>query len=337
MMNPAIDVRPPALRRRGFTLIEMLSVIGVIGILVGLLLPAVQSAREAARRSQCASHLKDLALAANNFATTHGGLPPASTGKLVRTPFGGVVGINSYSPQCRLLPYLEQSPLFDSINFDLPANAIESLEGRQNTVVSVQLSTFLCPSESAAGLGPNGHNSYRANVGVESLRSDGTPHLAWGVADGPFANEIPMPLSNITDGLSYTLGFSEKPLGSGAGPYSPFRDWAVPDVMTYTADQWVSACARITDATPKRLDAGATWVLASPKYTHFYASAPPNSAVPDCGQLPHGVFAARSYHPGGVLAAMVDGSVHFFASGTDPRTWRALGTRAGGEAVEIPR
>jgi prepilin-type processing-associated H-X9-DG protein len=146
-------------------------------------------------------------------------------------------------------------------------------------------------------------------------------------------------LSWFRDGLSNTLAFSEKPVGSGmTGSYDPFRDWVFRswDDGLLTMDQWIDACSQIVpDDT--RLDAGGSWMIPGAIYSHFFASAPPGTRIPDCGStnpnMGIGVFAARSYHPGGVNAAMADGSVRWFSSATHVKTWRSLGTRAGGEVV----
>src|SRR6185312_5497182 len=114
------------------------------------------------------------------------------------------------------------------------------------------------------------------------------------------------------------------------GPYQP--------LISVTADDWVEQCSRRTRAEPVsvRLDTGRTWLLGFGIFTRFLTSTPPNSLVPDCGvNAGQGVLAARSQHPGGVHALMADGSARFFKDGIDARTWRALGTRRGGELISI--
>ena len=140
------------------------------------------------------------------------------------------------------------------------------------------------------------------------------------------------------DGLSNTLAFSEKPIGSWPnGNFSAFRDWHdLPGSPVYsTADGWVAACSRKADAGGFHLDAGRSWLIYGAIFTQFYTIVPPNSPIPDCGTEAVanglGIFAARSYHPGGVNAALGDGSVRWFSSSIAVPVWRALGTRAGGE------
>lgn len=146
-------------------------------------------------------------------------------------------------------------------------------------------------------------------------------------------------LASFVDGLSNTLAFSEKPIGSVlGGVYNPRRGWVqYVEALPERADDWISACShlRASELDPV-LGAGASWMLHGAIYTHFYASAPPNTIIPDCGRRTDfglGLFSARSYHPGGVNAAMADGSVRWFASSTSVATWRSLGTKAGREIV----
>ena len=162
--------------------------------------------------------------------------------------------------------------------------------------------------------------------------------------DGAFTYNGTRP-ANFFDGLSFTLAFSEKLVG-GANPglFTPGRDWILERInvqfpISVSADEWVAYCSRRSfpaDLVAVKLDAGRSWMLGGCIYTEFLVSAPPNSEVPDCGGGTAGgigVFAARSLHPGGVNAAMADGSVRFFNNKINIPLWRALGTRGGGELV----
>ena len=215
--------------RKGFTLIELLVVIGIIAILIGLLLPAVQAAREAARRARCANNLRQLILATHSFESTFGGFPPAQFWGPNVDPMDPKEGF--YSVQCKLLSYVEQASLYDSINFSLPSGYPNYLQKYHSTSAAQMINVFLCPSDPRIRSTPFAVNSYRACTGLGESRSPGGVTIELLNNDGVFAptdygQSRVLPLSSIVDGLSNTLAFSEKPVGSGAGTtYSPFRDW----------------------------------------------------------------------------------------------------------------
>ena len=330
--------------RPAFTLIELLVAIGVIGLLVGLTLPAVQSAREAARRSQCAHNLRQLALATNNFASTFNGFP-------ARVTFHEIsprprLKFSQASLHCQLLGFLEASNLYNAINFDVVMVFSEELPPENMTARGWTTSSFLCPSDPLAASAA-GCQSYRGNVGLGEFVSIGPGwrrprESGYGAFGESF--EV-LPLSAFTDGMANTIAFSEKRVGSGLGPYNPARDWVggvmVPSDRSATADEWVSLCSSLPPVSARAavFDSGRDWLITGARFSTFYTSVPPNSLVPDCGNAHlngDGIFAARSDHPGGVNAAMADGSVRWVASTIATATWRALGTRGGGELVSGP-
>jgi prepilin-type N-terminal cleavage/methylation domain-containing protein/prepilin-type processing-associated H-X9-DG protein len=330
--------------RRGFTLIELLVVIGIIAILAALLLPAVQAAREAARRARCTQNLKQMIAAVHGFESFHGGFPSAFT----YTYFGPTrQDFSDTSTHVVLLPYLEQVALYNAINFNVPIGDFNGFRPDNQTAATTTLDVFLCPSDPHSAADPYGCVSYRINGGMGELRRGpvGSPPQpgfilidtgAFSSTHGPV-----MPVSAIRDGLSNTLAFAEKKIGSGSARYNPARDWIqvlpIPS-WALTADDWIEVCSHLPNADGGRTDSGRMWLFYGAIYTEFYASVPPNSIIPDCGSggggYP-GLFAARSHHPGGVNAAMADGSVRWFTSSINRATWRALGTRAGGEVVAV--
>lgn len=313
---------------RGVTLIELLVVVSIVAIVTGLALPAVQAARAAARRVYCGNNLKQVALGLSAYEATWGLFPPKA---LVHALPNGL--ISHASVQSAILPYMEFGATYNAINFRTPFLLADDLGSSNATASRMMISTFICPDDAVASRG-GPFNSYRANVGTcTGCYPD--------VDDGLFIALHGTRLGSIQDGLSNTLAFAEKPVGSQDGPYSPFRDWIwkpLPPDRSRGSD-WIPICSSLTraDIVSARRDAGATWLLAGASYTHFFVLTPPNSRVADCGDFMdagRGVFSARSYHVGRVACAMADGSVHWVTPSITPKVWTALGTRYGGELVD---
>lgn len=320
--------RPP----RGITLIELLVAVGITAIGVGLLVPRVLEAREEARTAQCTGHLKQIALATHNYAQTWGGFPPSMMHGLASHSPGGSRAI-SPSPQVMILPYLEQGPLYNSINFGASFDDINNLGLENRTAASTKLSSFLCPSDATAHRPSDGPGaiSYRANHGP----CDACPEEG----HGAFAALDVMRLASFTDGTTNTILFAEKLIGTGDGPYDPRRDWLeVPTRTLRSADEWLTVCRGQTDPSRGRFQGGRTWMIAGGIDTYFYTATTPNSPVPDCGTASDnngvGVFSARSDHPLGVNVAMADGACRRYQATISPAIWRALGTRDLGDLVE---
>jgi prepilin-type N-terminal cleavage/methylation domain-containing protein/prepilin-type processing-associated H-X9-DG protein len=327
-------------RRPGFTLIELLVVIAIIAVLIALLLPAVQSAREAARRIQCSSNLKQLGLALHNYHASWGGFP---VGFLYA--YQGVLPNSSpsqyrWSVLAQMSPYLEQSALFNAINFDFPLAHKPTSSGAlfwpyfpaNTTAMATQVALFLCPSDGAPppaeGSGPTNY-AFCAGSGING--GDATN------ADGAFILGPSESVASILDGTSQTAAASEHSLGI-AGPYS--QPSPVPMPMP-----WSRAMARVV-AAPLTDDAcalaGNGWLLnkgsswwdgnyQNALYNHYL---PPNANRPDCIVYHNpGWTAARSFHPGGVNLLFCDGHVAFAKDPINPSVWRAISTRAAGEAL----
>ena len=346
--------------RRGFTLIELLVVIAIIGVLIALLLPAVQMAREAARRAQCTNNLKQIGLALHNYISTYDTLPPSGSrdddsGGLQR---GGISPRqNAYCMKIRMIGYMEQQVMFNATNFSLDPSWNNGWEMANTTVRNIKISTLICPSDLLPGnrnnlQGPSGglpHN-YPNNVGNNRYFNGWVP-------DGPayfpgWDTQIrqTLTLANIADGTNNSAIFSEHLKGDGSSP-AVARDGLG---MVYTVP--VGQGANLgTGITGEYLNAnncqqngltrnfswkGERWILQDPGRGGFYSHTQlPNrrSCGYNGGDVGSDSFetmeAAGSSHPGGVNVLFLDGSVRFLKSSINYQTWHAIGTIAGGKVI----
>jgi len=326
---------------RGFTLVEALTVVGVVGLLAGLTLPAVQRAREAAARVACSNNLRQIGLALNAYTAALDRMP-LGVGLPNRKQVGPdrIVLFKQYSVFAQLLPHLERRALFDATNFDVGLNDFLMHPGRgatagieaNRTVAASTVATFLCPSDAHLQPLDFGGCSYRANLGASgsAFPSDG-PFMDGLRSTGPAA---------ITDGLSATLAFSEKLRGSGGSRPHPRRDMYYMDAgWSHVPERSYETCSRSLNTDSRSFTkGGATWLIGTLSQSCYNHVMAPNDPVPDCVQsrmVPvGGLVGARSDHSGGVQGAFCDGSVRFILNGVTREVWKALGTRAGGELIE---
>jgi prepilin-type N-terminal cleavage/methylation domain-containing protein/prepilin-type processing-associated H-X9-DG protein len=350
-------------RPRGFTLIELLVVIAIIAVLIALLLPAVQSAREAARRAQCTNNLKQMALAALNFESTYGQLPP---GWGPVPTFGGSAG--RANPKVLILPYLENGNTYNAFNLSWNLNVYQTT-GPNYTAQDQTVSAYVCPSDpadakvtatSSTGTSQAGYSNYMASTGGTAAQIIGSTDPSFekntvflGVfnvqldANGNVTNKVTM--ASITDGTSNTGMFAETKrsnlanlvypaMYNGSTPYSMDMVYLVSASDPSWSNQvWPQPCgnwssSQVWDLIDYR---GGEYYRNLPMTANYSHTIPPNFKSYDCGNYSFNGShaAARSYHPGGANAAFCDGSVHFMKDSISPPTWMALGTRAGGEVV----
>jgi len=325
-------------KRRGFTLIELLVVIAIIGVLVALLLPAVQMAREAARRTQCTNNLKQFGLAFHNHMDAFGTFPPGADNQASSKLQGWAM---------RVIPFLEQQALYNAINLDLSWSNAANL-----TVTQTSVGVFLCPSDPNTGTQQNPGTSFRVkgnycvnygqgdfNQGAYGATGDGVTgsNLPNGIVSqgrGPFRSwngnqpaSAPSKSGDFLDGMSNTMAMSEVLIPANNGNFSDAR--------------------------------GDLWSANSKCGNQFEAYLPPNSMIPDwldstsqcqgppedpgmatnppCdGSTPGSASrfnAARSKHPGGVSVLMSDGSVRFVKNSVKINVWRAVATMQGQEPI----
>ncbi len=305
----------------GFTLIELLVVIAIIAILIALLLPAVQQAREAARRTQCKNNLKQLGLAIHNYHDTHGCIPIADVNG-TSTPV---------SAHARLLPYIEQAPLYSLVDFNVPYDHANNLVPRHT-----ELEAFRCPSDPTklpSSIG--GRNNYYWNAG------SGIVMYASGASGQPAANGIifhnkKFRFADITDGLSNSAAMCEKLTSDGNnGISSPKTDTFAPGTYPTNANEATAQCnsVDVTDLSRQGYsNVGGPWLQQYHSTNQYNHVLPPNGR--SC-MFPPGRIAttANSQHIGGVQMLLCDGSVRFITENLDLNTWRNLGSIDGGEVL----
>ncbi len=326
--------------RKAFTLLELLVVIAIIAILIGLLLPAVQKVREAAARVKCQNNLKQIGLAIHNYESAYGTLPPAGL-----LPVGGPN--NTWSATARLLPMIEQDNIDRQINFDMPYST-------QPNVSSLRIPIYVCPVEqndvgkfNSSGVQVHWPINYAANLGS---------WMVWNPAsglggDGAFTPTRPTRMSSFTDGLSNTLAFSEVKAYQSTLSKSGIPNVAAAPIPASSADL-IALGGALRIGTPGLAGGHSEWVDSKVLETGFTTVFPPNTPVlynsggldydidfssasegNSAGQFSYAAVTSRSYHSGGVNAVLMDGSVRFVPNTIHPETWRALGTRAGGEVI----
>ncbi len=291
----------------GFTLVELLVVIAIIGTLVALLLPAVQAARESARRSQCLNSLKQWGLGFQLYADSYDGVLPYGNHRGPGTPR------ISYQPA--LWPYIEQQGLFDQYDFEKPFHHTGRPGTGNEPLVLVQLPLYICPSDRPGFWLPpaDDHSRTRGNY----VLNWGNGTFAQKDVDGevylqsPFALNRQIKLQSITDGLSNTMLMSEVRQAVDDGHFD-FRG----DIMNDDV-----GCAQYMTINTPNAGVDRQVCLRDRKKPspclHNYSGS--------------NIVSARSYHPGGVQVLYCDGSVHFIPDSISLPVWRALGSIAGGE------
>ncbi|HEX4146714.1 MAG TPA: DUF1559 domain-containing protein [Pirellulales bacterium] len=364
-----------ATRKSGFTLVELLVVIAIIGVLIALLLPAVQSAREAARRGQCANNLKQCALAVHNFENVKKVYPPSMQ-------WGGVVGITggSVSTWMRVLPYIEEGNLAANLVIQSTDTLqAESQAAQASGATTIAASTedadfvgaggaqvandpimftpipvYICPTE------PNNQGKYNAGPPVTPNSwptNYAVNHGPWLIYDPTGATQSPGAFSVngqygprvFTDGLSNTLMASEIKMWTSV--YSAGQTGApMPTSTTIICSLGTTAKAgQVYTANTGHTE----WGDGKSQQTGFTTTFAPNTAV-NCAYsdgftydfdfvdtkeggsntlATHGALTARSYHPGMVNAAFMDGSVRAVPNEVDLAVWQALSTKAGNEVT----
>lgn len=323
-------------KRAAFTLIELVATMSVATILLALIVPAVQSARESGRTIQCASHLHQLGIATQAFISAKNHFPIS----YVQNPSRPHDLVPNTSYQAQLLPYLDQQELFGRLVPEVTLSMEQPHSEMNAFALSTSVPVFVCPSDSV----PPGGNSYRVNHGTTTGR-----HETWRPKTPPpspfeeglhgWGHSIKRPV-DVCDGLSNTVWISERLVGDGnPDRYTPYRDLVAVGGHLYAPRDAYTACSQISAATRHNSFLGWSWLPKDDSQTQYNHVLTPNSSIPDCVDhwADHGVgqgaVAARSFHAGGVNAVFADGSRKFINEEIDLRVWRALGTSCGGEFV----
>jgi prepilin-type N-terminal cleavage/methylation domain-containing protein/prepilin-type processing-associated H-X9-DG protein len=353
-------------REKGFTLVELLVVIAIIGVLVALLLPAVQAAREAARRAQCSNNLKQLGLAIHNYHSTYNAIVRGAGARWSgqNPPFPGapVNRSGEISGLVSLLPYIEQQALYD---LWVAEWGVAWREHRRNMT---QVPTIVCPSDtpipwtsdSWQGYDKIGQKSYYFSYGTTIVNNhdnytDGMfqieeiRHTKWGWVDVPYLR-----FGDIHDGLSNTIAMSEKAAGGMRNPRErQNREVKGNVVVGTTLDPNICLTyvgvggMYVPGPTTNNLGCGAIWAQGHPHFNAFITVLPPNG--PSCSthtsanlSFAPGIFTASSRHPGGVNVLMGDGATRFIPETISSigglsgyGVWGALGTRSWKDSVSL--
>ncbi len=350
------DMKTQRMIPTAFTLVELLVVIAIIGALIALLLPAVQAAREAARRMQCTNNLKQLGLGLHNFESTFHEFPAAHPGavpKKYESTTGATPFKFSWSVHAQLTPYLEQIGIAQRVDVTEPVLSFDNsppFPDNLGEVFKVPVPSFICPSDyrkniiwtTVYGETELGPTSYKVCMGSGAMSTNPGVSRTYGPAhhtDGPFMVRDRQSPASITDGLSNTVFMSESILGTDSTGLT--KDTADPrfhflDEYPILVEDDHQDMALDQEIWPR----GYCWnggYFRSTLYNHLFT---PNSKFFDVHANDAsnylqscGIFAARSLHRGGENAFIGDGSVRFFSDNVSETVWRGIGTKDGGEAT----
>jgi prepilin-type N-terminal cleavage/methylation domain-containing protein/prepilin-type processing-associated H-X9-DG protein len=328
--------------RRAFTLIELLVVIAIIAILIGLLLPAVQKVREAANRTRCSNNIRQMVLAAHNYESNTGILPPG----VGPWPFSSPMPCGRPSVQALILQYIEQSAKYAQFNFAYDVHC-----DTQNVPAQTQdIHIYLCPTDfSEKRYFQAGRSNYFANMGATAdprstdLSVLGVFNYTEDTTTRLITSKVRM--GDLIDGAASTAMFGEVKRGTLAWNDTGMFNSTTMMITSLTSDTSRAACSACNTSTGTFIRyTGHQYYRDLPATFHYTHTMTPNQGGHesptfnqyDCGasDFYRAHKAARSYHPGGVNVGFCDGSTRFVSDNIPAAIWRALGTRNGGEVID---
>jgi prepilin-type N-terminal cleavage/methylation domain-containing protein/prepilin-type processing-associated H-X9-DG protein len=356
--------------RLGFTLVELLVVIAIIGVLVALLLPAVQSAREAARRTQCSNGLKQMGLALMNYHDTYRVFPArrggSNSSNIASDPSRIACNYDRVSAFIALLPFYEQKSLADQIaaggnvgGTNFPPGGPAAWYSSNYKPWGTQISMLLCPSGNVNKTHNGyGKNSYAFSLGDTLVTHNSPTAITRGIFGG---SARCVGLQNITDGSSNTIAMSERSWGNDLAPSNALGQdirivtiMSVSSVSTNPGSCYAQVSGQKIMSGQVKGKFGALWSDGQAERVGFTTVLPPNA--PSCvndgntnADANGGALSASSYHPNGVNSVFADGSIHFITqnintgnlasppanpgAGSPYGVWGALGSIDGGEGL----
>jgi len=334
--------------RHGLSVIELLVTLGVVSILAGILLPAVQQARERSRAIDCANRMRQLGAAAQSFEAVHQRFPWANILALpLDAPFDQVQKQKLVSAHYRLLPYLDLSDLQRSIVLEGDVWAYPQLgppsSQNNSAAVAVRLPVFACPSDTVPARALSYHYCGGTSTSIHTTPDLPPPNSS---LHGMARSGSGVRAQDVRDGLSNTMMFSERLVGSQSlRQFVPMRDVAMVEdsraaPFFLTPDEALVGCRRLAGSVRRYSPYGGMgWLFFGFGTTVYNHVLPPNSPTPDCatGSLASSMaFTARSFHRGGVNALRADGSVRLTSQEIDLAIWRTLATIDGREVFSNP-
>lgn len=349
--SPADRERPVG-GRAGFTLIEILVAITIIGVLLSLTIPAVMGARESARRIQCVNNLKQIGLGLLNYESVYSHFPSLYSDSVMGVGPNMSGAAHGYSPFARMLAQLDQGNLFNNQNLTLSHTEVLAILANQ-TVATTTVALFLCPSDRGSSVPGYGRVTYRFNTGPTARITTYPPPLERPerVSAGAFSMSAFYTTAEFPDGLSNTIGASERLQGDWISDrFSRDGDYRLADYGLDKADDpddgidKMNRCHARAETLPAESRGGESWFFSGFHFSAYNHCQPPNPATDDCSfdnfidtihdrTCHSGTFPARSRHRGGVNVLYMDGRVGNVSNSIDPGVWMALSTRNGGEAI----